>query len=185
MGCCTIYPLRSQEYSILVVAFMPNHDPTMQHNHSAILVRVNFLNLLEQLVNLLKAQPILAAREQKGQKLVAMIFVVPIEVRATYLSSLHQGCQLTFGGLGQRISDFKTQHLFFIVGRTTTDRTSMTDCALTIPRLQDPIPARVNPTVGLCQCWLQNLLRLDARHPYRDGAGHDPLLPGNKPLALF
>ncbi len=30
-----------------------------------------------------------------------------------------------------------------------------------------------------------NLLLLDARHLYRDGAGHDPLRPGNKPLALF
>ena len=30
-----------------------------------------------------------------------------------------------------------------------------------------------------------NLLRLDARHPYRDGAGHYPQLTGNKPLALF
>ncbi len=30
-----------------------------------------------------------------------------------------------------------------------------------------------------------NLLRLDARHPYRDGAGHNPLRPGNKPLAFF
>jgi len=30
-----------------------------------------------------------------------------------------------------------------------------------------------------------NLLRLDGRHPYKDGAGHDPLRAGNKPLALF
>ena len=30
-----------------------------------------------------------------------------------------------------------------------------------------------------------NLLRLDARHQYRDGAGHDLLRTGNKPLALF
>ncbi len=30
-----------------------------------------------------------------------------------------------------------------------------------------------------------NLLLLDARHPYRDGAGHDPLRTGIKPLALF
>jgi hypothetical protein len=48
----------------------------------------------------------------------------------------------------QRISDLRAQHPFFIAGRRTTDRTSMTDCALTIPRLQEPTPARVNPTVG-------------------------------------
>ena len=45
----------------------------MQNNHSIILV--NFLNLLEQLVNLIKEQPILDAREPKGGKLVTMHFV--------------------------------------------------------------------------------------------------------------
>ncbi len=40
-------------------------------------ILVNYLNLLEQLVNLVKAQPILAARVKKGGnlKLVSMIFV--------------------------------------------------------------------------------------------------------------
>ena len=32
---------------------------------------------------------------------------------------------------------------------------------------------------------VSNLLRLDGTHPYKDGTGHDPLRPGNKPLALF
>ena len=32
---------------------------------------------------------------------------------------------------------------------------------------------------------VSNLLRLDGTHPYKDGTGHDPLRPGNTPLALF
>ena len=32
---------------------------------------------------------------------------------------------------------------------------------------------------------VSNLLRLDGRHPYKLGAGHALLRPGNKPLALF
>ena len=52
---------------------VPNQDPTMQNNHSIILV--NFLNLLEQLLNLIHAQPILDAREPEGGKLVTMNFV--------------------------------------------------------------------------------------------------------------
>ncbi len=32
---------------------------------------------------------------------------------------------------------------------------------------------------------VSNLLRLDGKHPYKDGAGHDPLQPGIKLLALF
>ncbi len=60
-------------WPLYLYLLVPNHDLTMQHSHSVILVK--FLNLLEQLVSLLKAQPILAAREQKGQNSVAMIFV--------------------------------------------------------------------------------------------------------------
>lgn len=32
---------------------------------------------------------------------------------------------------------------------------------------------------------VSNMLRLDATHPYKAGTGHDPLRPGNVPLALF
>ena len=32
---------------------------------------------------------------------------------------------------------------------------------------------------------VSNLLRLDGTHPYKDGTGHDPLRPGNTPLAFF
>ena len=32
---------------------------------------------------------------------------------------------------------------------------------------------------------VSNLLRLDGTHPYKDGTGHDPLRPGNTPLARF
>ena len=32
---------------------------------------------------------------------------------------------------------------------------------------------------------VSNMLRLDARHPYKEGTGHDPLRLGNTTLALF
>ena len=62
----------------------------------------------------------------------------------------------------------------------------MIGCALTIPKLQGTIPANLKTTVNKAVAMLiSNLLRLDGTHPYKDGTGHDPLLPGNKALALF
>ena len=53
------------------------------------------------------------------------------------------------------------------------------------PKASRTYPCKSEPDGRAVTILASNLLRLDARHPYRDGAGHDPLRPGNKPLALF
>ena len=62
-----------------------------------------------------------------------------------------------FGSLGQRIGDFQkmAQHLFLIAGRTLTDRASMKGCALTIPKIQGPILAKLKTTVKRWRCWFR------------------------------
>jgi hypothetical protein len=53
------------------------------------------------------------------------------------------------------------------------------------PKASRTYPCKSEPDGRAVTMLASNLLRLDARHPYRDGAGHDPLRTGNKPLALF
>jgi hypothetical protein len=49
-------------------------------------------------------------------------------------------------------------------------------------------PAIIHPSIDVGEryrAFVRLVIRLDGRHPYKDGAGHDPLRAGNKPLALF
>ena len=52
------------------------------------------------------------------------------------------------------------------------------------PRVKS-YPCKSEPDGRAVAMLVSNLLRLDATHPYKEGTGHDPLRPGNKPLALF
>jgi hypothetical protein len=53
------------------------------------------------------------------------------------------------------------------------------------PKASRTYPCKSEPDGQAVTMLDSNLLLLDARHPYRDGAGHNPLRTGNKPLALF
>ena len=46
-------------------------------------------------------------------------------------------------------------------------------------------PCKSEPDGRAVAMLVSNLFRLDATHPYKEGTGHAPLRPGNKPLALF
>ena len=86
---------------------------------------------------------------------------------------------MTFGCLGQHISDLKARHLFLIAGRTHKYAKLCPD------EKSKSYPCRSEDDGRAVAMLVSNLLRLDGRLPYRDGAGHAPLRPGNKPLALF
>ena len=48
-----------------------------------------------------------------------------------------------------------------------------------------PYPCKIEPDGRAVAMLVSNMFRLDATHPYKEGTGHAPLKPGNKPLALF
>ena len=52
------------------------------------------------------------------------------------------------------------------------------------PRVKS-YPCKSEPDGRAVAMLVSNLFRLDATHPYKEGTGHAPLKPGNKPLALF
>ena len=97
---------------------------------------------------------------------------------------LHRRCQLNFR--------FVCAAYFGLeAGQSILDRWKNDDGSHRFPALfpeelkQKVYPCKTEDLSKPVVFLVGNLMRLDARHPYRDGQGHDLMRTGNRPLAFF